>query len=67
MKKYIVQTTDMNDDIHLELMKYTTGSVGELSRLISIYVLSATKKDIKKIKKLPFVVKIEENSIGTLI
>lgn len=29
MKNYIIHTTDMADKIHLELMKYTKGCVGE--------------------------------------
>lgn len=61
MKTYIIQTTDMTDKIQLELMKYTKGCVGELSRLGNLYTLSTDKKNIEQIKKLPFVRLVEED------
>ncbi len=61
MKKYIIKTTDMTDEIHLELMKYTKKCVGELSRLNNLYVLTTNKKNILKIKELSFVEHIEED------
>lgn len=48
----------MTDSIHLELMKYTTGCVGEFSKISSVYIMAIKEKELKKVKNLEFVKRV---------